>query len=211
MEPIVHRGISEGRPVPRQESLASCFCCRLPHRAEHPVSICPACVAKSSAMRLLEMTGFYPLRSDVVNTTLKRVSPGNFALGYVVAGEFNVFYVARSDFDVRLRISKWVNMPSRCRRSLCSAKASWEVNHRKTFPVDAPALGRVGNFESRYTHFAYSYARSADEAYAKEWRNYEAFGGRASLDNESQPAFLEAEWDERDNPIFWRRFGSAEQ
>jgi hypothetical protein len=45
----------------------------------------------------------------------------------------------------------------------------------------------VDNAESSYTHFAYSYAGSADEAHAKEWRNYDAFGGTYGLDNESEP------------------------
>ena len=53
--------------------------------------------------------------------------------------------------------------------------------------MDAPAPARVENAESGYTHFAYSYARSAEEAYAREWRNYDAFGGRCGLDNEFEP------------------------
>jgi hypothetical protein len=53
--------------------------------------------------------------------------------------------------------------------------------------VGTPGFGRVENAESSYTHFAYSYARSADEAHAKEWRNYDAFGGTHGLDNESEP------------------------
>jgi hypothetical protein len=61
--------------------------------------------------------------------------------------------------------------------------------------VYAPALGRVGNAESSYTRFAYSYARSTEEAYAKEWRNYDAFGGSHGLDNETQPTSASA----RDN------------
>jgi hypothetical protein len=46
----------------------------------------------------------------------------------------------------------------------------------------------VGNADSSYTRFAYSYANSAEEACAKEWRNYDAFGGSRCLDNETQPA-----------------------
>jgi hypothetical protein len=45
----------------------------------------------------------------------------------------------------------------------------------------------VGNADGDYTRFAFSYARSAEEAYAKEWRNYDAFGGGRGLDNEAQP------------------------
>jgi hypothetical protein len=48
-------------------------------------------------------------------------------------------------------------------------------------------LARVGSAETSYTRFAYSYAPSADAAYAREWRNFDAFGGRRGLDNEAQP------------------------
>jgi hypothetical protein len=51
--------------------------------------------------------------------------------------------------------------------------------------VDAPALAGVGSADSGYTRFAYSYAASAEEAYAKEWRNYDAFGGSRGLDNDA--------------------------
>ncbi|MBW2244971.1 MAG: hypothetical protein JRH01_23570 [Deltaproteobacteria bacterium] len=54
------------------------------------------------------------------------------------------------------------------------------MHRRGQLPVDAPALGRVGNAASSYT-------RSAEDAYAKEWRNYDAFGGSHGLDNETQP------------------------
>jgi hypothetical protein len=53
--------------------------------------------------------------------------------------------------------------------------------------VDAPALGRVGNAESSDSRFSYGYARSAEDAYAKEWRKYGAFGRRYGLDNETDP------------------------
>ena len=62
------------------------------------------------------------------------------------------------------------------------------MRHRTRFPVDAPALARVGSAASAYTRFAYSYARSAKEAYAKEWRNYDAFGGSHGLDNDREPS-----------------------
>ena len=63
----------------------------------------------------------------------------------------------------------------------------WSRSHQ--LPVGAPASAQVDSAESSYTHFAYSYARSADEAYAKEWRNYDAFGGSHGLDNETQPVW----------------------
>ena len=53
--------------------------------------------------------------------------------------------------------------------------------------MDAPALASVENAESSYTRFAYSYAPSANEAYAKQWRNYDAFGGSDGLDNHREP------------------------
>jgi hypothetical protein len=105
---------------------------------------------------------------------------------------FKVFYVGRSDCDVRRCLHEWVGMPSRSEDHASLAKAPWGVRRVKQFPVGAPALSRVGNAESSYTRFAYSYARSAEEAYAKEWRNYDTFGGSYGLDNESRPASVAA-------------------
>jgi hypothetical protein len=138
-------------------------------------------------MLSLEMSGSYPLSDEAIDEVLTRTSPGNYALGYMDGGTFNVFYVGRSDSDVRQRLHEWVGMPSRYETYASPAKAPWGVHHRGQLPVDAPALGRVGNAESSYTHFAYSYARSAEDAYATEWRNYDAFGGSHGLDNETQP------------------------
>lgn len=213
METSDHRGFSDGgskatRAVPW---LVGCFWCERSHPGEHLLSVCPACAAKYSIMRLLEMSECYPLRDEVVCDALERVSAGNYALGYMDGGTFTVFYVGRSDSDVRQRLREWVGMPSHSKTYHPVAKASWRVNRRREFPVDAPARGRVGNVESRYTHFAYSYARSADDAYAKEWRNYEALGGRRGLDNERQPAPPAADASERGSPIFVRRFATAKR
>ncbi|MEJ2206839.1 MAG: hypothetical protein P8170_22350 [Gemmatimonadota bacterium] len=123
----------------------------------------------------------------MIDEKLTRALPGNYALGFLEGDLFNVFYVGRSDSDLRQRLHQWVGMPSRDRNYLPLAKASWGIRHRRRIPFAAPALDRVGCTESRYTHFAYSYARSADEAYAKEWRNYDAFGGNRKLDNENRP------------------------
>jgi hypothetical protein len=125
-------------------------------------------------MRSLEMSGSFPLNDDAIDETLMRIAPGNYALGYMDGDTFIVFYVGRSDGDLRQRLHEWVGMPSRYERHASAAKASWRV-------------ARVESAESSYTHFAYSYARSADEAYAKEWRNYDAFGGGYGLDNECEP------------------------
>lgn len=133
------------------------------------------------------MGGCYPLEDAAIDEQLTCTSPGNYALGYMEGGSFTVFYVGRSDSDLRQRLHEWVGMPSRDRRYLSLAKASWGIQRRQRVPVGAPALDRVGSAQSSYTHFAYSYARSADEAYAKEWRNYDAFGGSRELDNEVQP------------------------
>lgn len=168
--------------------LVSCFWCERLHPGEHPLSVCLTCAARYSTMRSLEMSGSYPLSDEAIDEVLTRMSPGNYALGYMDGDTFNVFYVGRSDSDVRQRLHEWVGMPSRYASHASLAKAPWGVRHRKQFPVEVPALGRVGNAESSYTRFAYSYARSAEEAYAKEWRNYDTFGGSQGLDNETRPA-----------------------
>jgi hypothetical protein len=117
-------------------------------------------------MRSLEMNGSYPLSDDAIDETLTRASPGNYALGYMDGDTFNVFYVGRSDSDVRQRLHEWVSIPSRYENYASPAKAPWGAHRRGQLPVDAPA---------------------AEEAYAKEWRNYDAFGGSHGLDNETQP------------------------
>ena len=138
-------------------------------------------------LRLLEMAGSYLLSDEGIDEALTRTSPGNYALGYMDGDAFTVFYVGRSDSDVRQRLHDWVGMPSRYEAYASSAKAPWRVHGRRQLPMDGPAPGRVGNAEGSYTRFAYSYAGSPEAAYAKEWRNYDAFGGSGSLDNETQP------------------------
>lgn len=183
MDQLEDRNGSPKRPEP----LANCFWCGRPHPGDHPLSVCPACVAKMTNLRSLEMRGCYPLEDAVIDEQLTYTSPGNYALGYMEGGTFTVFYVGRSDSDLRQRLHEWVGMPSRDRRYLSLAKASWGIQRRRRVPVGTPALDRVGSAQSSYTHFAYSYAPSADEAYAKEWRNYDAFGGSRGLDNENRP------------------------
>ena len=192
MEHSEGRDFTDGRSEIVHEGLllVSCIWCEKLHRAEHPLEfnpVCSTCAARYSTMRSLEMSGSYPLSDEAIDEVLTRTSPGNYALGYMDGDTFGVFYVGRSDSDVRQRLHEWVGMPSRYENYASPAKASWGVHRRGQFPVDAPALGRVGNAESSYTRFAYSYARSAEEAYAKEWRNYDAFGGSHGLDNETQP------------------------
>jgi hypothetical protein len=138
-------------------------------------------------MRSLEMSGSYLLSDEAIDEALTRTSPGNYALGYLDDDAFRVFYVGRSDFDVRRRLHEWVGMPSRDQTYASPAKAPWAARRLGPLPVDVPALARVGNADGGYTRFAFSYAGSAEEAYAKEWRNYDAFGGGHGLDNEAQP------------------------
>jgi hypothetical protein len=189
MEQSERRDLTDDQSEIVQEALplVSCFWCERLHPGEHPLSVCSACAARYSTMRSLEMGRSYPLSDEAIDEVLTRTSPGNYALGYMDGDTFNVFYVGRSDSDVRQRLHEWVGMPSRYVNYASPAKAPWGVHHQRQLPLDAPALGSVGYAESSYTRFAYSYARSAEEAYAKEWRNYDAFGGRRGLDNRTQP------------------------
>jgi len=139
-------------------------------------------------MRSLEMSGSFPLSDDAIDGTMTRTSPGNYALGYMQDDMFRVFFVGRSDSDVRRRLHEWVGMPSRLDRYAPQAKASWRVRRRGSLPVDAPTLGAVANAETSYTRFAYSYAPSAEAAFEKECRNYDDFGSNGELDNEAPPA-----------------------
>ncbi len=137
----------------------------------------------------LEMNGSYPLTHEAIDEALTRRAPGNYALGFMDGSVFTVFYVGRSDSDLRLRLHEWVGAPSRYRRYGPAAKAAYGVRHRGLSPLDAPALDRVeSSVESAYTRFAYSYASSPGAAFEKECRTFSDFGGSAGLDNETQPA-----------------------
>ena len=139
-------------------------------------------------LRALGLSGSHPLNDQVIDELLTRTSPGNYALGFMVDAAFIVFYVGRSDSDVRHRLHEWVGRPSRYDRYAPSAKAAWASRRGGPMPLSAPALGRVGaSADSSYTHFAYSYAPSAEAAFAEECRNYEEFGSRGELDNELHP------------------------
>ena len=138
-------------------------------------------------MRSLEMSGSFPLSDEAIDDAVMRISPGNYALGYMEDNMFRVFFVGRSDSDVRRRLHEWVGMPSRSERYAPQAKASWGVRRRVGFPVNAPALGAVANADTSYTRFAYSYAPSAELAFERECRNYDVFGGGGELDNEAPP------------------------
>ena len=179
--------ISPASPPGEALQLVRCFWCEHPHPGKHPLAVCTACTARYSTMRSLKMNGSFPLSAEAIDNTMTRTSPGNYALGYMEDNMFRVFFVGRSDSDVRQRLHEWVGMPSRCERYAPQAKAPWGVRRRRGFPVTAPALGAVANAETSYTRFAYSYAPSAEAAFEKECRNYDDFGSSGELDNEAPP------------------------
>jgi hypothetical protein len=189
MDQSESRGFDDDQLPTGQQGLPlmSCFWCERLHSGEHPLSVCPACTARLRTMQSLEMSGSYPLSNEFIDAKLLRAAPGNYALGYMDGDSFIVFYVGRSDCDVRRRLHEWVDVPSRCESHSSSARAPWGTHRPGRVPLGAAASVRVENDESSYTHFAYRYARSAEEAYAREWRNYDAFGGARGLDNEAEP------------------------
>jgi hypothetical protein len=139
-------------------------------------------------MGLLGMNGPYPLTDAAIDEALLRTSPGNYALGYMDGTAFVVFYVGRSDSDVRRRLHDWVGTPSRYERYAPSTWASCGSRLRGFPPLDTPALDHVGmDVDSSYTRFAYSYTPSAHAAFAEECRNYHDFGASRGLDNETHP------------------------
>jgi hypothetical protein len=179
------------------ELMTQCFWCGSAHLASYPLSVCPTCVVAYRARRFpmgpLGMSGSYPLEDGAIDAAVGRRSAGNYALGYLEDGAFVVFYVGRSDCDVRRRLHDWVGAPSRYGRWASSARAAWGAHRRAAFPVDAPELDRVGaSVDSSYTRFAFSYASSAEAAFEKECRNYDEFGGSAGLDNTSPPVSVPA-------------------
>jgi hypothetical protein len=147
-----------------------------------------AAVAGRFPMGQLEMSGSYPLTHEAIDALLSRTAPGNYALGYMDGAVFTVFYVGRSDSDLRVRLHEWVDAPSRYRRYGSGGRAPYGVSRRGRSPLGAPALDRVGSgVDSAYTRFAYSYASSPGAAFEKECRTFRDFGGSAGLDNESAP------------------------
>ena len=168
----------------------SCIWCGRLHQVERPLEfhpVCPSCTGRFP-MGSLEMSGSYPLSDKAIDDAVTRVSAGNYALGYMDGTTFMVFYVGRSDSDVKQRLHDWVDAPSRSRKYAPSAKAAYGYRHRGPLPLGVPALDCVGiGVDSSYTRFAFSYARSAEAAFEKECRNYYDFGGSDGLDNEAHP------------------------
>ena len=168
----------------------SCIWCGRLHQVERPLEfhpVCPTCTGRFP-MGSLEMSGSYPLSHEAIDEMVSRTSPGNYALGYMDGTTFMVFYVGRSDSDVKQRLHDWVDAPSRSERYAPSAKAAYGTRHRGPLPLGVPASDHVGiGVDSSYTRFAFSYARSAEAAFEKECRNYHDFGGSDGLDNEAHP------------------------
>lgn len=136
----------------------------------------------------LEMSGSYALDDEAIDAMVTRTSPGNYALGYMDGTTFMVFYVGRSDSDVRGRLHEWVGESNRYESFSPFSRAAWGSRPRKQLPHAASAPGPVGiGVDSSYTRFAYSYAASAQAAFEKECRNYHDFGASEGLDNEVHP------------------------
>jgi hypothetical protein len=139
-------------------------------------------------MASLYMRGCYPLTDEEIDEEVTRVSPGNYALGYVDDGRFVVFYVGRSDSDVNHRLHSWIGVDSKSTRYGPCAKAAYGPRRRHARPLGTPTPCPVGIVvEGRYTHFRFSYAVSAKAAFEKECCNYHDFGGSYGLDNERHP------------------------
>lgn len=174
----------------RDRLLVSCTWCRKLHPVEDPLEfnpVCPSCAGRYP-VGSLRMKGPYPLSHDAIDDALSRRSAGNYALGYLDGNAFVVFYVGRSDSDVRQALHDWVGAPSRYRVYAPSSKAACGLRHRGPLPFGVPALARVGmSVDSSYTRFAFSYAGSPTAAFHEECRNYRDFGGRDGLDNEHAP------------------------
>jgi hypothetical protein len=182
---------SEVRPL-RNPALANnpslqalCFWCETPHPAHHPLSVCARCMTSARTARFpmgsLQMQGPYPLTDVAIDECLTRQAPGNSALGHLDGDTFLVFYVGRSDSDVKHRLHEWVGASARPDRH-APARAAWALQGRSAISPD----------DGGYTRFAFSYASSADAAFAKEWRNYDDFGGSDGLDNATSPAPAES-------------------
>jgi hypothetical protein len=169
---------------------ASCFWCERLHESKHPLSVCPACVGTALARALpfpmgsLEMNGSYPLTPEAIDARVTCRAPGNYALGYLDGDTFTVFYIGRSESDVNHRLHQWVGAPSVDDRFAPASRAPWAVGRRGPLSLEMAEVAE----DCSYTRFAYSYAPSADAAFAKEWRNYDDFGGSDGLDNAAPPS-----------------------
>jgi hypothetical protein len=141
----------------------------------------------SFALELLHMNGSYPLTDRAIDQEILRVSPGNYALGYMEDDTFVVFYVGRSDSDLRAKLHAWVGAPSDDRHAP-SGRAPWALRASGILPLGAPCFAPVSHCsDPGYTRFAFSYAPSSQAAFEKECRNYDDFGRYNGLDNRMAP------------------------
>jgi len=54
------------------------------------------------------MRGPYPLKTEIVDTVVKKEEPGNYAIGSEAAdGAFEVEHLGRSDSNLRARLKLW--------------------------------------------------------------------------------------------------------
>ena len=142
----------------------------------------------SFALQLLRMNGSYPLTDRSIDQQILRVSPGNYALGYIEDDTFVVFYVGRSDSDLRAKLHTWVGAPGEFDRHALTGKAPWALRMGRTLPLGVPRFAPVSHCsDAGYTRFAFSYAPSSQAAFEKECRNYEDFGRQNGLDNRTAP------------------------
>jgi hypothetical protein len=179
-------------PANAPKLLVTCMDCGLLHPSGRPLEfspICDRCAARRRVMQSLGMAGPFPLdREGVEEECLGPKAPGNYALGYMDGDGFVVFYVGRSDSDLRNELWDHVDLPSGIGRWAGSRRAAWDSRPGKLMPLSRPRLGGVGSGPpSSYTHFAYCYAPSAADAFERECRNYRDFGGCRELDNAAAP------------------------
>ncbi len=170
-----------------------CIWCQKLHRPVDPEgfsAVCPRCEARSSILRLLDMDGSHPLSLEGIDEAVAFRRPGNYALGFMDAGSFVVFYVGRSDSDVGDALRRWVGVASgRNATAMAPAgRAAWATRPGQLLPLSRATLGAVASAESSYTRFAFSYAASPGAAFAEECRNYDDFGSTGELDNAAGPA-----------------------
>jgi len=131
---------------------------------------------------------FHVLSEREIADAVRTGSAGNYALGYLDGSTFTVFYVGRSDSDLRSCLQAWVGAPSSPRRHRPSPYAPWRSRSGPAAGLGTRALGRAAiGIDTAYTHFAFSYAPSAIAAFERECLDYHALGESESLDNPRHP------------------------
>jgi hypothetical protein len=172
----------------QDEVLVTCSICGRLRVPVDALAFEPACVgcASEHPFDRLRMRGSFPLQHAAIDDIVTRCSPGNFALGYADGPTFLVFYVGRSDTDVRARLHSWVGLASPC-AGTSRARGGPGLVRPNWSPSGAALSARLADAATAYTRFAYSYAESAADAFAEQLRNYDDFGGSRELDNGEPP------------------------